>query len=394
MSRLRSPKKAVLLLLSLWLALNTGAPVPSQARDASDCNDAFSKSLPVWTWVDGCHVQRGHKLTDFGTFGSLVTAADNQTILSHPFAGKNRTGALFLGTIEQDLWSGGALVAYAEGGTSYTLDLIFHDSLGTNGLAEPAAVYLSRLFLLQNLAGQRLQLVLGRIVTSDYFDTNRVANCEFTQFLSSPLVNNPTIPFPEAGMGAAARVAPAPWLYWQAAVANAAAHAAGSDLDTAFHSLSNAFSILEFGLSPFSGQYGGAYRFIFWYNPASGWSGPGTPRDNRGFAVSLDQPATNHLTFFFRYGYADAPVDTLTDFVSFGARLHQPLPGRDQDVLRAALAWGHATLRDETLVEVDYSLHVTDSLALTPLVQIIADPAQSPHDDTFLLAGLRAVYVF
>ncbi len=27
-------------------------------------------------------------------------------------------------------------------------------------------------------------------------------------------------------------------------------------------------------------------------------------------------------------------------------------------------------------------------------VQIIADPAQNPHDDALVLAGLRAVYVF
>jgi carbohydrate-selective porin OprB len=384
----------VRLLVSVGLALNVGPRTCAQAQDTAHPDDPSSQPLPAWTWVDGCHVQRGHKLTDFGTFGSLVTAADNQTILSHPFAGKNRTGALFLGTIEQDLWSGGALITYAEGGTSYTLDPIIHDSLGTNGLAEPAAVYLSRLFLLQNLAGQRLQLVLGRIVTSDYFDTNRVANCEFTQFLSGSLVNNPTIPFPEAGLGAAARWAPASWFYVQAAAADAAAHATASDLDTAFRSLSNTFSIFEFGLSPSWGRHAGTYRLLFWYNPASGWQGPGTPRDNRGFAVSFDQPATDHLTFFFRYGYADAPVDTLTDFVSLGTRLRQPLPGRDQDVLRAALAWGHATLRDETLVEVDYSLRVTDSLALTPLVQIIADPAQNPHDDAFVLAGLRAVYVF
>ncbi len=49
---------------------------------------------------------------------------------------------------------------------------------------------------------------LGRILLSDFFDTNRIANCEFVQFLSSCLVNNPTIPFPDAGMGAAARAVP------------------------------------------------------------------------------------------------------------------------------------------------------------------------------------------
>ncbi|MCL5282277.1 MAG: carbohydrate porin, partial [Planctomycetes bacterium] len=236
-------------------------------------------------------------------------------------------------------------------------------------MAELADVYVSHVFLLQNLADRRVQVALGRLLTSDFFDTNRIANCEFVQFLSGSLVNNPTIPFPEPGLGAAARWAPASWLYVQAAAADAAARATHSDLDTAFRSLSNTFGIFEFGLSPFPGKYAGAYRFLFWYNPAAGWLGPGLRRDNRGFAVSFDQSATDRLTLFFRYGYADAPVNGLTDFASLGARLEKPLPGRDHDVLQAALAWGHAAPRDETLVEVGYSLHVTDSLTLTPLVQ-------------------------
>jgi len=182
---------------------------------------------------------------------------------------------------------------------------------------------------------------------------------------------------------------PASWFYLQAGVADAFAHAAHSDLDTAFGSLSNTFGTFEFGLSPFPGPRAGAYRLLLWYDPSSDESG-----DNHGFAVSFDQPAADRLTFFFRYGYADAPVNTLTDFVSVGAHLEKPLPGRDHDALQAALAWGNAALRDETLVEVGYSLHVTGSLTLTPLVQVIADPAQNPRDDTFVLAGLRAVYVF
>jgi carbohydrate-selective porin OprB len=296
-----------------------------------------------------------------------------------------------LGTLKQDLWPGGALITYVEGGTSYTLDHVLQDSLGTNGLAEPANLYLARLFLLQNLADQRLQLALGRIVLSDFFDTNRVANCEFAQFLSSCLVNNPTIPFPEPGMGAAARLVPASWCYLQAGIANAAATADRPDFETAFHSLGNAFGIFEFGALPSSGPHAGAYRLLLWCSPSSD---PGVSGDNYGFAASFDQPATDRLTFFFRYGYANAPVNALRDFLSAGAVLQKPLPGRDRDFLQGAVAWGNAARRDETLVEVGYSLHLTDSLALTPLVQVIADPAQNPHDDVFVLAGLRAVYVF
>ena len=389
MSPLCSPGGILQILLYLSLVLAAGPPALSQSQGASDPNSKPAPALPAWTWVENCHVQRGHRLTDFGTFGSLLVEADNQTIVSQPFAGKNRTGASFLGTIKQDLWPGGALIAYAEGGTSYTLDRIIQDSLGTNGVAQQANLYLSHLFLLQDLADQHVQMALGRILMSDFFDTNRIANCEFTEFLSSCLVNDPTIPFPDAGMGAVVRLAAVPWLHLQVGVADASAHATHSDLDTAFRSFSNAFGIAGFALSPFSGPRAGVYRFLFWYDPSSEGSG-----DNHGFAVSFDQPATDRLSFFLRYGYADSPVNALTDFVSFGTLLQKPLPGRDHDSLLGAVAWGNATVRDETLVEVDYSVYVTESLTFTPLVQIISDPVQNSQDDTFVLAGIRAVYVF
>jgi hypothetical protein len=190
-------------------------------------------------------------------------------------------------------------------------------------------------------------------------------------------------------MGTAARWVPVSQFYVQAELANASAHATRPDFDTAFRSFDHLFSIFEFGVSPFSGPHAGVYRFLFWYDPA-----PEESRADHGFALSFDQPATDRLTLFLRYGWAQSPVNALTDFVSAGATLQKPLPGRDRDFLQGAVAWGHATPRDETLVEVGYSLHVTDSLTLTPLVQVIADPAQNPQDDTFVLAGLRAVYVF
>jgi hypothetical protein len=385
---------AVRLLFGLGLAVHAALPGGSQTQAASDLNGNTSGLPGAWKWMEHCHVLRDHDLSDFGTHGSLLVTGDAQAVLSSPLAGKNRTGYSYIATLKQDLWSGAALIAYAQGGVAYTLDGLIEDALSTNGLAQPADFYISHLFFLQNFASRHVQLAAGRIDLSDWFDTNAAANCEIVQFLSASLVNDPLIPFPQPGTGVAARLVPIRSFYVQAAAADAAADALRPDFDTAFRSLDDIFSIFEFSLMPSSGKRGGTYRFMFWHNPASGWSGPGKARDNHGFAGSFDQPATGRLTLFFRYGWADAPVDTLTDFVSAGVSLAGPWPGREHDTLRAGMAWGGGTARDETLVEVDYSLHVTDRLALTPLVQIIANPAQNPRDDTFAVAGLRAVYVF
>ncbi len=392
-SRLRLAQRGIAwFMVSLLGVLHTSLAAAAQEETASGSD--LDPPLPAWTWVENCHVQRGHQLTAFGTFASLLVTADTQTILSHPSAGKNRTGGSYLATIKQDLWSEAALITYVEGGTAYTLDRIIGDNLGTNGLARPAALFVSRVFLLQNLYGHLLQVAVGRIDLSDFFDTNHIANCEFTQFVSGSLVNNPTIPFPESGIGAAVRLAPVSWLHFQAAAADASAVATASDLHTAFRGRNNTFAILGLGLSPFAGQHAGGYRFLFWHNPASGWSGPGEPRDNHGFGVTFDQPATGNLTFFLRYGCADAPVDGLSDFFSIGALLEKPFPGREHDSVQGALALGNGTLHTETLVELGYYLRVNDNLALTPILQIIDDPAENPDAGTFVLAGLRAVYVF
>jgi carbohydrate-selective porin OprB len=324
----------------------------------------------------------------------VLVTGDLQAILSSPLAGRNRTGYSYIATLKQTLWSDAALISYAEDGTSDTLDHLLGDRLGMNGLALPANLYLSRLFLLQNLAARHIQFVAGRVVLSDFFDTNRVANCETTEFLAGSLINNPTISFPEAGTGIAARLAPVSWFHVLAGAGDAAAGATEPDFATAFRPRDNAFGMLQFGLSPFSGQHAGTYRFLLWHNPPAGWSGGGEPRDNHGFGASFDQTVSDHLTLFLRCGWADAPVGGLTNFVSAGARLKTPFPGRDQDALFGGMAWGRTEVRDETLVELDCHLHVTGGLSLTPLVQVIVDPAQNRHDDAFVLAGLRAVYVF
>jgi len=374
--------------VAFCLALAALCPGETASRPTEDDPD-FD---PNWNWVEQCHVQRSHRLSDFGTFGSLLVTADTQSILTQPSAGKNRTGASYVASLKQDLWSDAALIAYMEGGTTYTLDHIIGDSLGNNHLAEPAAFYIPRVFLLQHLFDMKVQIVAGKIDLTDFFDINRAANCEIVQFLSDSLVNNPTIPFPQPGIGAGARFVPAPWLYLQAGTGDASAVATESGLNTAFHDHNGNFGIFEFGLSPSPSAHPGTYRFMVWYDPAS--PRDDQSQDNHGFAANFDQVIPGNLTLFFRYGRPEHPVNGLSDFVSAGLQLKEPLPGRSKDTLGCGLAYGNGTSHDETLIELDYNLHLADRISITPVMQVIADPAEDPDDRTVVLAGLRAVCVF
>jgi hypothetical protein len=380
----------VLFVLGLGTVLD-----PGPARASTPCKGCDPlASFALWTWAENCHVERAHKLTDFGTAGSLLVTGDIQMILTQPAGGDSRTGYSYLATLRQGLWSGGELISYAVGGTSDTLDPIIGDVAGTNGLALPCDLFVSRLFILQNLFKEDLQLVAGKVDLSDFFDTNAVANCEETEFLAGSLVNNPTIAFPQAGIAGAARYSLTADISVQGAVADASAVATTPGLETAFHGGDHLFSILEMDVSPFSARHSGVYRFIFWHDSTPAAAGEPSERGNRGFALSFDQAATDELDLFFRYGADDEPVGGLTGFWSCGACLDGPWRKRPQDCLQMALAVSEAARHDEILVEIGYRAVVSRDLALTPLVQIIGNPAASPDPDTFVVPGLRAVYVF
>ena len=54
-----------------------------------------------------------------------------------------------------------------------------------------------------------------------------------------------------------------------------------------------------------------------------------------------------------------------------------------------ALAFGPG-LPDQTLVEVFYRLQLTETLAVTPDLQYVVDPALDPEQDSNWLVGIRA----
>ncbi len=385
-------KRSLLLLPVLVLGVVLGPSPVGADTPCADCDPLTSFAL--WTWAEDCHVERAHRLTDFGTAGSLLATGDIQIILSQPDGGDSRASYSYLASLKQNLWLGGQLITYTEGGPSKTLDPIIGDVSGTNGLVQPCNLYVSRLFILQNLFAEDLQLIAGKVDLSDFFDTNGVANCEQTQFLASSLVNNPTIAFPQAGIGGGARYSLTTDISVQGAVADASAVVTKSDLETAFHGGDHLFSILEMDVSPCGARHSGVYRFIVWHDSSPAAAGEPGERGNQGLALSFDQSAGDGLDVFFRYGAADEPVGGLSGFWSIGACLDGPWPGRAKDCLQLALAVSDAARRDEVLVEIGYHAVVSGDLAVTPLMQIIGQPAASPDADTFVVPGLRAVYVF
>jgi len=323
---------------------------------------------------------------------------------------------------------GGSVYVLVEGGWS---DGINDPSLGSlfgpnDDTSGNEAVFISQFFYEQALLDDKVRFRIGKVdLTGGFecrgcpvsFDGNSFANDETTQFLNSALVNNPTIPFPEEGLGAIVHVEPIDWWYLSAGVADAQADARETGFNTAFHGEDYFYGIFETGVTPqldcHNGPLQGAYRVGVWYDPQpyEQFDG-GVQDDNVGFYISADQMIYRQsadeddergLGVFARYGLADPGANTFRHFWSAGLQYRGLIPGRQDDVTAFGVASGcfsdelSSSMNDqglpldthETVFEWYYNIQVTPWLNISPDVQYILNPSGGKFNDG-LVIGIRA----
>lgn len=314
---------------------------------------------------------------------------------------------------------GGRLYLLAEGSWSDGIDPASVGSLfGVNADAGGGrSIDLTQLWYEQALTGEKLLLRVGKLdLTGGFecrgcpvaFDGSRYANDETAQFLNGALVNNPTIPFPDPGLGLVVYAAPVEWWYVAAGVADAQADARETGFNTAFHGPDYFFSIYETGFVPHlpspAGALAGAYRVGFWYDPQpkDRLDGTGSRRDDIGLYVSCDQMLLREnrddeqgLGVFARWGMADADVNAIRQFVSVGAQYQGLIPGRHEDVLGLGVARGWLSddadprTDREIVLELYYNVQVAPWLSITPDVQYVCSPAGDAGAGDAMVVGVR-----
>lgn len=407
----------VFVVLGMSSAVTTAEPnkpasasAPASEPATTPCEAVKEDLEKSRGWVEYCTGFQKQIEEKYGTrVGVLALYTGQVTLGKPPFAKDSQAKGVFFYQldVQQNLWKNGQLNVTAEGGSGQGLDRYLGTILGTNGNAgEPDWIFVKNLYLQQSLADEKVILVGGKLDLTDFFDQNAVANCAKKQFLSPCLVNNPTIPFPEPGIGAAAKATLCDLLYLQAGVADADAVASQMGTNTAFHGQSNAFSIGELGLTPKIAERQGNYRFMYWYDtqPVFGFDG-NTRRDNSGFALSFDQEVTDKLTLFVRYGNAPESLNLISNFWSTGAAYTGLIPGRDKDVFAVAVGQGitspdiHHRAADfcssrETILETYYRIQVNDLIQITPDLQVLTTPFEAPGTDVIVVAGIRLVFSF
>ena len=370
---------------------------------------------------NGIHLALGlTQIYQLNTHGGLAT---------HRHAGRY-TGSYDL-ELEVDLgrlmnWQGGTVYALGEGGFSDGLDA---SSIGSavgnvNGDAMgDEEIRLSELWYQHDFLDGRLRFRAGKLdLTVGFehaghpvgFDTNRYANDENAAFLNAALVNNPTVPFPDYGLGAMALFAPTDWWYVTVGAGDAEADPRATGFGTAFHDTPHFAAFLETGLVgdlPLGRPLPGAYRVGTWMDPSAKdrHAGTGRVHHDMGVYLSFDQAVYKEnddphdgqgIGLCFRYGFAHADVNEVSHFYSVGGLWEGLLPTRDADVLGLAFATGKLVKaagfddRHETALECFYNAEVLPWLHVTPNVQYVVNPGGTAGVDNAVILGLRAHMAF
>jgi len=319
-----------------------------------------------------------------------------------------------LDTEKAGLWPGGTFLIYLEGSKGKGIDGHYVGSLlGVNGDAYSTggrATQFSECWYEHSIADGIVSVRLGKLDPTRDLDTNAYANCEVTQFLNSALVNNPTVPFPEYGLGAQVVLRSGRGFYVAVLAMDAEAEGWASGrhtlLDGTPYWFLAAEAGMEFELPVWGAPLPGAARLGAWHDPLRyeviGAEGK-TAKGESGWYLSLDQMVFREpgaedgqgLGVFFRHGYAPDDYSEVEHFWSAGLSYQGLLPGRDDDILGLGFAQGKVggpsrygmRSDNETVVECFYSVFLGLGATLTLDFQYIRHPGAGRGHS--LVPGLR-----
>jgi porin len=288
------------------------------------------------------------------------------------------------------------------------------DAIG-NEAAIVKELYYRRMFF-----DDRVELMIGKMDLTGYFDAIEYANDEVTQFLNSAFVDNPAIAFPDYSLAIMVTVDVTDDLYLMGSIADALAERGRTGFQTAFNGKDYYFYILEAGLKnkfdSLKGPLAGTYRLGVWNDPRpkanSDLADTGKSyRDDVGFYLSCDQLVfkessdredSQGLGLFFRYGWAEERRNDITDFWSAGFQYQGLIDGRDEDVL--GFAFGQGFFSDEAhesytadyegAFETYYSVRIAQWFVLSPSIQYIANPGGDRDVSDAVIVGGRVVVIF
>ncbi|MCK4753438.1 MAG: carbohydrate porin [Planctomycetes bacterium] len=395
-------------------------------------------SMVKFSQASDINAENMHRPADNGLEFQLgVTSVYQQNVRSG--ISKHRRAGRISGSYDLELISSLERLVGIEGGTVYMhAEGRWSKAQGVDGPSIGSAfgvnadggarrtMDVAELWYEQSMFGGALILRVGKMdITGGFecrgcpvsFDGSSFANDETSQFLNGALVNNPTIPFPDYGLGLVLHYNPVEWWYVSGGVIDAQADGRETGFRTTFHDEDYFVYLLETGVTPqmdsVNGPLQGAYRVGLW-NDAQPKSNPDNSKNSRGdvgFYLSCDQMLAKEnagaedsqgLGAFFRYGYASGRRNDITDFWSAGFQYQGIFDGRDDDVLGVGFAHGSFsdsadttyTADYESVLEIYYNAEVSSWLNISPNIQYITNPGGNRAISNAVVLGVRAQMSF
>jgi hypothetical protein len=222
---------------------------------------------------------------------------------------------------------------------------------------------------------QKLSLVAGRLDLTNYFDHNAAANDETRQFLSDALVNNPTLNLAVNGSGLAAVYDPKGGFVFKVGLQQSKTDA--TNLSESLYSLG------EIGyVTRLPGLGEGNYRF--W-----GRNDNSTSRNRTGYGTSLDQKLAPKVTWFGRYGSAQADIKH-DHFYSTGLQFANGAGFYPGDVWGVGYAhYDQGIGPKERLTEGYYSFGISEKFRLSFHLTHVLEKKPDTPTVGFLVPGIR-----
>ena len=251
---------------------------------------------------------------------------------------------------------------------------------------------LTNLFWRQSLGEGRFTAVAGIVDATDYLDAYGLVR-PWLHFTNLTFSTNASIPAPNQGLGAVLGVRATDRIYVIAGVADANGEAVDplGSVDTFFDD-SEYFKHLEVGFSSSVSErtFLDNVHVTLWQVDERINAGV---LDGWGAAVSGAWFFGDRWMPFVRAGYADDGGALYQGSVSWGVGYYV---AERRDVIGVGLNWSRPSdtavapgLDDQYTAELFYRIQLSQSLAITPDIQLIIDPALNPDDDSIFVAGLR-----
>lgn len=243
---------------------------------------------------------------------------------------------------------------------------------------------LTNLYWQQKFLDGRIGFVAGQVDVTDYLDVYGLIN-PLTAFQNLSFSTNPTIAAPGQGLGAAAGAFITDNFYGMLGFADAN----GDPTEPGFDVFDDGelFEHIEIGwVSSYERRHLDNMHITAWHVDER--TAAGVPED-WGLTFSASWFAQNKWVPFLRGGWSDGDAALMSRSLGAGFGYLASNNG----LFGVGLSWerpGASFLDDQYTAELFYRLQLSQNFALTPDVQIIADPALNPNEDMIFLFGLRA----